>query len=402
MGIIPEVFSDESEGYITLPALRKFAKEKRRSELKTTVNRPDIIADINTYAGISQENENTVLQWLDSVLKEGIKDIYIKGLDLDEKQYLYLYNDDLLINNLESHIFDPNCRHLKNHYSEDLRCFRYEITDEGERIITLYMGKLISFHSKGSSPRAMPYPLIVEVYVDKGIIVGRGKSKSNMYKFADPFILEAADTTTSEKEILNAIKVVLKILNLSCKKTGDISIDFRNKLYNMLNHYTQTPDEIKRLMEGKKDDIDNITDTIVNQICCIDSLYRKDVLSDVTNMIEKYFSISYSDKNIFTADRDAYPLRISATDDEESKLDQKAVNEDPLQSKAIFFDNKKLLQKSQLCDGVWFRFFRLSSIYCSKAFNVKISIKNDYCCIKFTEYTMEEDIRHVLFSFINS
>lgn len=55
----------------------------------------------------------------------------------------------------------------------------------------------------------------------------------------------------------------------------------------MLEKYTQTPKEILELMDEK---------------------------SSVLNMIEKYFSISYPDKKIFTKDRDAYPLKLNATD----------------------------------------------------------------------------------------
>lgn len=76
--------------------------------------------------------------------------------------------------------------------------------------------------------------------------------------------------------------------------------------------------------------------------------------------------------------------------------------EEPLQSKAIFFDNKKMLQKSRACDGVTFMFARLNTRYCSKKFKVKVVVHKEYCMLKFTEYTMEEDIIHVLFSLIGT
>lgn len=92
---------------------------------------------------------------------------------------------------------------------------------------------------------------------------------------------------------------------------------------------------------------------------------------------------------------------MNATDEEDSKVEQTAALEEPLQSKAIFFDNKKMLQKSQACDGVTFMFAR-DKMYCSKQFKVKIVVNKDYCILKFTEYTMEEDIIHVLFSLIGT
>ena len=59
-----------------------------------------------------------------------------------------------------------------------------------------------------------------------------------------------------------------------------------------------------------------------------------------------------------------------------------------------------MLQKSRKCEGVKFVFRRLNTLYTSKDFIVNIVIQKNYCALKFTEYTMEEDILNVLFSFI--
>ena len=170
----------------------------------------------------------------------------------------------------------------------------------------------------------------------------------------------------------------------------------------MLEKYTQTPKEIVELIAQKEAEINNIVENIMNRICILKPGYRNDVESNVLNMVEKYFSINYPDKQIFTKDREAYPLKLNATDEEDSKVEQTAAYEDPLQSKAIFFDNKKMLQKSKTCDGVTFMFDRLNPKYCDRQFKVKIIVNREYCMLKFTEYTMEEDIIHVLFSLISS
>ena len=177
---------------------------------------------------------------------------------------------------------------------------------------------------------------------------------------------------------------------------------FKRQLYLMLEKYTQTPKEILELMSGKTTETDELVDSLMKNICNLPNNYREDVKSSILNMIEKYFSISYPDKKIFTKDRDAYPLKLNATDEEDSTVEQTAALENPLQSKAIFFDNKKMLQKSQSCDGASFMFNRRNSLYCSKQFKVRVVIEKDYCTLKFTEYTMEEDIIYVLFSFIGT
>ena len=191
-------------------------------------------------------------------------------------------------------------------------------------------------------------------------------------------------------------------LVLNTRKSFEAETVFKSQLYDMLEKYTKTPTEIINLMDAKKTEIDGVVETVMHQICNLRAAYREDVKSNVLNMVEKYFSISYPNKQIFIKDREAYPLKLNATDEEDSKVEQTAALEEPLQSKAIFFDNKKMLQKSRACDGVTFMFARLNTMYCSRQFKVKIVVNKDYCMLKFTEYTMEEDIIHVLFSLIGT
>ena len=54
---IPHTFANEDESYITIPALRRFAREKRKEDLKTTVDRPQLMEDIEKYANQSEENQ---------------------------------------------------------------------------------------------------------------------------------------------------------------------------------------------------------------------------------------------------------------------------------------------------------------------------------------------------------
>lgn len=404
MCTIPIAFSDESENYITLPALKKFAREKRKEDLKTTVSRPEIIADINAYADLSETNREQVREWLDLVLREGIKDVYVKRLNLDDNQLKALHDEKYINEILDGIVSNPDCPHLSNVYSEELQYFRYNFYNHEDYgvIISFYLGKLIDIYDKKSGAQSCPYPIFVDIYVDKGIILGRAKPKAGMYQHMKSFLLEAAYTTNAEKEIFSAMKAVLTMFGISTKKARDVYDTFRGMLYRLLDKYAETPKEILQLMAEKENEANVVKQMFMKDICNLSPVYEKDVMSDIDNMIEKYFSINYPDKSIFTANRDGYPLKIMATDDEESKLEQTAANETPLQSKAVFFDNKKLLQKSKLCDGVWFRFLRLSPIYSGKAFNVRFAIKKDYCYLKFTEYTMEEDIVNVLFSFINA
>lgn len=401
---VPYTFANEDESYITIPALKRFAREKKNEDLKTTVDRPQLLQDIENYANQSPENEAEVLDWLDQVLVEGIKDVQIKLIDDESFTTSFIDQDEFVEKVLEPLIVNKTNRHLNKGYTESLGVFRYEITNESVfgRRIRLYMGKLLCTFDKKHGAATVPYPIAVDVYCDAGIIVARAKSKSGLYKYEEDFVLEKATPTKSEKETAAAIKWVAEKLVLNTRKSFEAETVFKSQLYDMLEKYTKTPTEIINLMNAKKTEIDGVVETVMHQICNLRTAYREDVKSNVLNMVEKYFSISYPNKQIFIKDREAYPLKLNATDEEDSKVEQTAALEEPLQSKAIFFDNKKMLQKSRACDGVTFMFARLNTMYCSRQFKVKIVVNKDYCMLKFTEYTMEEDIIHVLFSLIGT
>ena len=401
---VPYTFANEDESYITIPALKRFAREKKNEDLKTTVDRPQLLQDIENYANQSPENEAEVLDWLDQVLVEGIKDVQIKLIDDESFTTSFIDQDEFVEKVLEPLIVNKTNRHLNKGYTESLGVFRYEITNESVfgRRIRLYMGKLLCTFDKKHGAATVPYPIAVDVYCDAGIIVARAKSKSGLYKYEEDFVLEKATPTKSEKETAAAIKWVAEKLVLNTRKSFVAETVFKSQLYDMLEKYTKTPTEIINLMDAKQTEIDGVVETVMHQICNLRAAYREDVKSNVLNMVEKYFSISYPNKQIFIKDREAYPLKLNATDEEDSKVEQTAALEEPLQSKAIFFDNKKMLQKSRACDGVTFMFARLNTMYCSRQFKVKIVVNKDYCMLKFTEYTMEEDIIHVLFSLIGT
>ena len=162
---IPHTFANEDESYITIPALKRFAREKRNKELKTTVDRPQLMQDIESYANQSTEKEEEVLDWLDHVLTEGIKDVQIKLID-DESLMVNLLNKDEYIEQIaEPLLVDKNNRHLNKGYTSELSLFRYEIKNDDDfgRRIRLYMGKLLCTFDKKHGSATVPYPIAVEL-----------------------------------------------------------------------------------------------------------------------------------------------------------------------------------------------------------------------------------------------
>lgn len=142
---VPYTFANEDESYITMPALKRFAKEKKKEDLKTTVDRLQLIQDIENYANQSLEKEEEVLDWLDQVLVEGIKDVQVKLIDDESFTTSFISQDEFVEKILNPLIVDQTNKHLNKGYTEELSVFRYDITNEtvfGRRI-RLYMGKFI-------------------------------------------------------------------------------------------------------------------------------------------------------------------------------------------------------------------------------------------------------------------
>ncbi len=395
-------FRNENEGYIVVPSLRKFMKRQNIS-MTSTYDRDKLLESIEEYASVDNLKEEIVLCWLDDILKEGTKDVNIFNYEIDER-YLAILNDDKqLLKYLEDDLFKGESFHLNDGgFDCELKLLTYKvsISEKDGRIISLYFGRKV-YISEKENGRVVHYPVFADIYVQQQMIVVRAKPKVNMYEYKEQdFKFEEAKKLSAEGMIQETAKFVYEKFELEgLKDSKDI---LKEKLYLMLNLYTQTPEEIVNLMIQQEGTIAAHVENVLQSCKLNKAIYEKDVSFDVMNMFEKYFSINYPDKSIFTQNRIAYPLRIIATDDEESKVDQIAGAEEPLQSKAIFFDNKKMLQKTKSCEGIVFKYKRQEPLYFGKEFLIKIQVKKDSCYMKFTQYTAEEDIINVIFSLINA
>ena len=135
----------------------------------------------------------------------------------------------------------------------------------------------------------------------------------------------------------------------------------------------------------------------IKELCQLQDSQVSDVCDDIKNIVEKYLSITWKDKSIFTKDREAYPIKLNATDDEASRVEQVSGFAQPLQTKTVFFDNKKMLYKNQKCDNIELKWKRKNTKYFNDSFNVNLSVDGKGVCIlKFREYVVREDIENVL------
>ena len=76
---IPISFRDKNENYLIKGTLQKFCK---KYELPTSEDKMDLIGYIEEFASRNNDNEEIVLEWLETVLKEGAKHIIIRKCDI--------------------------------------------------------------------------------------------------------------------------------------------------------------------------------------------------------------------------------------------------------------------------------------------------------------------------------
>ena len=410
---IPDTYYRNNEDYITLPAIHKFVDAHPDGNFKRTATRKELMDGIVAYAEQSNEHSEEVLSWIDEVLQEGIKDLYLKYLPLPESMGLLFASKEKVIQHLKIHIAADTKQHIcMNQYDGEylLVSADYSSDEYGGRITLTYCKKLYTYDKVKHSARPIDYPITADYFLDREWLLVRAKPRSNLYLFkTGEFDLDTAISTTTEKEIRQIMSLAEAILGV--QKTAGIKANsniLKNKIFKLLNKYSQTPSEIAELMEKHTNQINKISSIIqdvcnVSDLCMIPMSMQADVVGDISNIIEKYLSINWKDKRIFMHDRDAYPVRISATDEEESKVEQTAASTEPLQTKALFFDNKKMLYKSKLCDGVTFRWLRKKPLpTLGSSFGVRIAVNpKGECVFKFSEYTAKEDIENVVFSIIS-
>ena len=407
---IPATYYNNNEDYITLTAIRSFMRNHPEGKFKVSLPREELLDSIIDFGNQNDSNSETVLNWIDAVLQEGIKDIYLQYAPISEEMQLLFTSKSGIENYLDAYRNKTLNHHVcMNTYGQQYILVSALYIENSKRITFVYCRKLHVHDKKNRTTKEIDYPVIADYFLDSAWLLIRAKPRSNLYIFnPDGFDIEEAESTTTEKEIRLVSSLVGKILQVQKESKSFISAQLKNKIFNLLHAYSNTPTEIAKVMEEKKSEIQDIANNIqtlctVPNYCNISQSKAKDIKEDISNIIEKYLSINWKDKNIFIKDRMAYPVKLSATDEEESKVEQSAALEEPLQTKALFFDNKKMLYKSKQCDGVVFQWKRKKpENFLRDSFAVRIFVnQKGHCVFKFSEYTAKEDIENVVFSIIN-
>ncbi|WP_035790249.1 hypothetical protein [Clostridium beijerinckii] len=400
---IPFCFKDRNEEYLTLGKLQEFCKENK---LKTSLDKVELVNSIIEFAKVSEDNSIRVCEWVDPTLKEGIKKIIIFKLNNTRRLMNKTEEEWIEIINEKFQVYESipilNYEH-KNKIS--LCGYKFVLNeDKVSKVELKYTILLKEQKKKDQLPMSVIYPIFIDVYIDEGYIVGRSKSKSSIFKFQ---IIEVEDKKKDDiTESMNCDKLIGEAVNLTIEKIGVSKEDvptglhiFKGIIHKIVDETTATPKEIQEKLDEEKECRQNFIKKFLERqkISLLSGDNYKNAVEDLTVLMEKYMSINYNDKHIFTKDRYGYPIQISATDEDSSSVEETSLEDKPLQCTPIFFDNKKIIQKQKKCDNVIMVFKRAPKTYfTNKTFQAIIEVKRGSMHIELRKYVLEEDIENVL------
>ena len=394
--IIPSYL--DKEEYLQMPILHRFLREKK---IKLPTYKMEYIKKIEEYANENGEHEIEVKQWLQRILKEGSKDICYKKI--------YVNKNDLNVNSIETKIKEafPNCPKkaiLETKIPDKLELINYNIIQENDIIKKIefdFVGKFRCGEiNKQETTTTTIYPLFIDIYLDLGFIVSRGKAKSTMfyYKEGNPY-LNTDDKVDTIKLAVEMIDRIILLLGLETESDSRISKNNNYKmLFRLYQEYSYTPANVVKKIDSQNSSIMKFIDEIFSSLN-LDITNKEKAVLDARILVEKFISINGDNEEIFKKDRPAYLTKVSTDDEiEATRIDTSSNKLTPLQCTEAFFDGKKSVMKSQICKKIKLVFKRQNELYFSNnsPLTVQFGSKKNYNYIKFIQYAEEEDIQNVL------
>lgn len=382
--------------YMTVPPIRIFCKN---NGLRAVSNKEDGISLIEGYAECSPANKAQVLAWIDDVCKEGMKNCYIKKVE---------YSPVLVNEEYWNHIIEKSFEHSERAFlnsasftgSMKIINISYQNNDIGVKKVYITLGKLVYDNSdlENVTEVRIPYPVFVTLDIENSIIEIRVKSKGKIYikKEGNSEGEIRRERVTADKTILDVYNMLQRKFNFTENGLDNSRNDVFSCNYKVLAELAQTPDEILAKISGQEEKMKEICSDFFEKLS-LDMRYYEQAKEDIKYFLEKYISLSEKNKNIFTNGKDGYPVKLISTDSEDTTLEETSSNREPLQTKASYFDHKKIFEREKVCDGMALAFFRGNTLYFGKEpFIVNMGYYHGFSVVKFTEYVEEGDIQNVL------
>jgi len=387
----------DRDDYLQNPIMRRFLKERK---MEFVENRADYIKAIEEFAAQSEENKRETRDWLLKIVKEGSKEICYRKIHGVEEWH----RDPALVEAKIKEVY-PNCP-MKNilTYTNtgERNMIEYHIitNDEGDVTrIDFTFSALFLYGEIGKLGDITIFPVFVEVYLDEGFVVSRGKAKSTLFQYDDTNkILLSDNKVDTMGYAISAIDKIIDFFGFETEKDRKIVKNQNSQmLYHIYEQYSFTPEDVVEQVEQEKD----ITNSFVNQFFAdlnLDIRNKEKAFIDAAILVEKFVSINGNNEDIFKEDRPAYLIKVSADDEIElTKIDTTSDKKVPLQCTEAFFDSKKSVVKSQKCKRLHLIFKRTNELYLkSNPLVVQIGTNKNYGYVKTMQYAEEADIQNVL------
>ena len=392
---IPE-FLDRDD-YLQNPIMRRFLKEHK---IEFVENRADYINAIEEYASQSDDNRREVRDWLLKIVKEGSKEIcYRKIHGIGE-----WHRDPALVEAKIKEVY-PDCP-MKNiltykNTGERVVIEYHILTNEDDEVtrIDFTFSKLFLYGETGKLGDVTIFPVFIEVYLNEGFVISRGKAKSTLYRYDEKnHYLIGDDKRDTMDYAVAAIDTIIDMFGFETEKSNKIVKNENSQmLYRIYEKYSFTPADVVDKVELQEDIIKGFVDQMFANLS-LDVRNKPKAILDAEIFVEKFISINGDNESIFKEDRPAYLIKVSADDEIElTKIDTTSNKKVPLQCTEAFFDSKKSVVKSKKCKRLNLIFRRNDETYLrGNPLVVQFGTHKNHGYVKTMQYAEEADIQNVL------
>lgn len=323
--------------YLSTSVLKNFCTDHK---MKVSENKAELISEIIEYAGEEETTYNykETFEWLLSSIRAGSKEFCYKKI---------YFTEDV---DYESKILEKYSKSSKTNimqYSNttDFGLVDYQIIRNSEdRIIkvSLLFSKLVlEGPDIGESGEKSIYPVYIDLYIDEGFIVSREKAKSTIYEYCESEILVKENKIDTIEIAVTLLNEIIDLFELIQDSEKIVRSNIRKMLYNLYMKYSFVPTDVVNKIHSmeklSKDYLINVFDTLDLNYANMPDAYK-----DLEIFLEKYISINGDIEHIFKEDREAYLVKISSDNVEDTtRFDSASALTVPLQCKPLFYDGKK-------------------------------------------------------------
>ena len=388
----------DKDDYLQNPIMRRFLKSHN---IELVENRADYIKAIEEFAAKSDENKKETRDWLLKVAKEGSKEIcYRKILGIGES-----HRDPALVEARIKEVY-PDCP-MKNiltykNTGERIMIEYHIITNDDDEVIKIdfTFSKLFLYGESGKMGDVTVFPIFIEVYLDAGFVVSRGKAKSTLYKYDENnHFLVGDDKVDTMSYAVSAIDEIISVFGFEAETDKKIVNNENSQmLYKIYEQYSFTPADVVEKVESQNDLVNGFVNQMFSNLN-LDVRNKGKAMLDAKIFVEKFISINGNNEDIFKEDRPAYLIKVTADDETElTKIDTTSDKKVPLQCTEAFFDSKKSVVKSKKCKRLNLIFKRTDETYFSKnnPLVVQLGTHKNHGYVKTMQYAEEADIQNVL------